>query len=145
MGALTERNVIVVFLATIFAASFFVACNPDETPIEPPATMTISGKVLDLIAQASPGTVPPIAGATLEVVSSDPDSECRCESAPLRGGLQRTRRKRLVPRRQAPPGYRLTPLKTHLRPVALRRCRGRNAFSDRMVGDQPAKRLAMRL
>ena len=79
MGALTERNVIVVFLATIFAASFFVACNPDETPIEPPATMTISGKVLDLIAQASPGTVPPIAGATLEVVSSDPDSECRCE------------------------------------------------------------------
>ena len=79
MHSLPEPRIVRPFVGIALALLLLPACSPDETPIQPPSTLTISGKVIDLMSQMTPGGMPPIAGATVKVVSQDPDSTCRCE------------------------------------------------------------------
>jgi hypothetical protein len=81
MEKIPAKKILAFFLVSIVTAFLLAACNATETPIEPPKTQTISGRVLDMLSQALPPPLQPrpIAGATLQLVSSDPNSECRCD------------------------------------------------------------------
>ena len=69
MGKLRRKDMLTFFLLLPLLAIMLVSCSHDD----PATTKTIGGRVTGMPIML------PIPGVTIQVVSSDPDSPCRCE------------------------------------------------------------------
>ncbi len=84
MGKLRLKNMLVFFLVLPLSTFMLLSCNQYD---DPPTSQTMRGKVIDIpfnfITLYDPDLPPALrlgaSGVTVEVVSNDPNSPCRCE------------------------------------------------------------------